>query len=72
MVRNIPFNRRLLLAIVMLSVFILLVIAMLLSYILATNGYASTPLIATLFSYHLETMLVVSFLASWSGHLFIS
>ncbi len=62
MVRNMHFNQRLLIAISILSGFVLLVMAMLLSYILATNGMAESPIIMALYTYHLETMILVSVL----------
>ncbi|MFH1095463.1 MAG: hypothetical protein V1728_04565, partial [Candidatus Micrarchaeota archaeon] len=62
MVGNMHLNQRLLIAISILSGFILLVLAMLLSWILVTNGMAASPILMLLYNYHLEVMILVSVL----------
>lgn len=62
MIRNMPFNRRLLISIAIFAGFLLLVIAMLLSYVLAGMGNSSDPLLGILLQNHLEMMALVSVL----------
>ncbi|MFA5077138.1 MAG: hypothetical protein WC488_01800 [Candidatus Micrarchaeia archaeon] len=62
MIRNLQFNQRLLLSIALISGFVLLVLAMLMSYILASSGSPPSPLVDLLFRYHFEMMLLVSVL----------
>ena len=62
MIRNMPYNQRLLLAIALLGGFILLVVAMAGSFVLASSGIMTDPLILTLFQYHFEIMVLVSIL----------
>jgi len=57
-----PFNRRLLLSIAIFAGFLLLVIAMLLSYILASVRQFDNPLVSLLSQFHLELMVLVSIL----------
>ena len=65
--RNMPFNQRLLLAISIFGGFILLVIAMLLSYIWSAGGTGEPPFLELLSRFHFELMIAVSFLGILVG-----
>ncbi|VVC01133.1 Uncharacterised protein [uncultured archaeon] len=62
MLRNMPQNQRLMLSVSLLGGFILLVIAMLLSYIWSAGGNGEPPFLELLSRFHFELMIVVSFL----------
>ena len=65
--RNMPFNQRLLLTISIFGGFILLVIAMLLSYIWSAGGTGEPPFLELLSRFHFELMIAVSFLGIGVG-----
>lgn len=65
--RNMPFNQRLLLTISIFGGFILLVIAMLLSYIWSSGGTGEPPFLELLSRFHFELMIAVSFLGIGVG-----
>ena len=59
---NMPFNQRLMLSIAIIAGFILLVFAMLGSFMWVTSGEAAPGFIEFLFRFHFEMMIAVSFL----------
>ncbi|VVB56612.1 Uncharacterised protein [uncultured archaeon] len=60
--RNMPFKQRFLLSVAIMAGFILLVFAMLGSYIWATSGEAAPGFVEFLFRFHFEMMIAVSLL----------
>lgn len=60
--RNKPFNQRLLLAIAILSGFLLLMFATLVGYVFALSGNVPSPIIGFLFEHHSEMMVATSVL----------
>jgi uncharacterized membrane protein len=67
MFRNIKFKQRLIIASIMLSSFILLVFAMLGSYIWATAGFGAPEFVELLYRFHFELMIIVSVLGVFVG-----
>jgi len=67
LLRNMPFNQRLMLSVSILGGFILLVIAMLLSYIWSAGGEGEPPFLELLSRFHFELMIAVSFLGIGVG-----
>lgn len=65
--RNMPSNQRLLLSIAILAGFVLLVFAMLGSYIWASSGAVAPGFVEFLFRFHFELMIAVSVLGIVTG-----